>query len=55
MGELPAARPRALRFEGAALLIADGRLTLVAVADNGADDGVGRRPNPVACFFLTSP
>jgi len=27
MGELPAARPRALRFEGAALLIADGRLT----------------------------
>jgi hypothetical protein len=33
----------------------DGRLTLVAVADNGADDGVGRRPNPVACFFLTSP
>ena len=35
--------------------LADGRLTLVAVADNGADDGVGRRPNPVACFFLTSP
>ena len=33
----------------------DGRLTLVAVADNGADDGVGRRPNPIACFFLTSP
>lgn len=33
----------------------DGRLTLVAVADNGADNGVGRRPNPVACFFLTSP
>ena len=33
----------------------DGRLTLVAVADNGADGGVGRRPNPVACFFLTSP
>jgi hypothetical protein len=35
--------------------LADGRLTLVAVADNGADNGVGRRPNPVACFFLTSP
>ena len=35
--------------------LADGRLTLVAVADNGADDGIGRRPNPVACFFLTSP
>jgi hypothetical protein len=33
----------------------DGRMTLVAVADNGAGDGVGRRPNPVACFFLTSP
>jgi hypothetical protein len=33
----------------------NGRLTLVAVADNGADDGVGRRPNPVACFFLTIP
>lgn len=33
----------------------DGRMTLVAVADNGADDGVGHRPNPVACFFLTSP
>jgi len=35
--------------------LTDGRLTLVAVADNGADEGVGRRPNPVACFFLTSP
>ena len=35
--------------------LADGRLTLVAVADNGADNGVGRRPNPVACFLLTSP
>ena len=34
--------------------LADGRLTLVAVADNSAD-GIGRRPNPVACFFLTSP
>jgi len=35
--------------------LADGRLTLVAVADNGADDALGRRPNPVACFFLTIP
>lgn len=34
--------------------LADGRLTLVAVADNGAT-AIGRRPNPVACFFLTSP
>ena len=33
----------------------DGRMTLVAVADNGADDALGRRPNPVACFLLTSP
>jgi len=33
----------------------DGRMMLVAVADNGADDALGRRPNPVACFLLTSP
>lgn len=33
----------------------DGRMMLVAVADNGADNGVGRRPNPVACFLLTIP
>ena len=31
--------------------LADGRIVLVGVADNGA----GRRPNPVACFFLTTP
>jgi len=33
----------------------DGRMMLVAVADNGADDALGRRPNPVACFLLTIP
>ena len=33
----------------------DGRIVLVAVADNGADDGAGRRPNPVACFLVTIP
>jgi len=33
----------------------DGRMMLVAVADNGADGGLGRRPNPVACFLLTIP
>ena len=35
--------------------LSDGRMMLVAVADNGADDALGRRPNPVACFLLTSP
>lgn len=33
----------------------DGRLTLVAVADNAADDPRARRPNPIACFVLTIP